>query len=677
MSANTFAMYNASWPSLQNFSLSFWINIYNWRYYSQIVSYALSLRRDNALLITQSQTSLEYRKDDIYFSVPWEDGVAYIQEWMHICLVVSSTAHKLYIDGIEVLNEKMASDSNHDAGNPSIVLEGGGLLVLGQDQDKPGGGFEPKHSLSGSFADFKLFATILTPRDIRALHEFQAFAQKSLLDLTDPKWLFQNVQLSTIRAESLFEMKVTGKFFLFFGEVDINKGSKLCKDLGGELPSYDNVRQMLITMNDYFMYSSRDFFKLTVFIGHTSADTEKTFGSLKVIWEADKYIQAAPNPNSPENSCVCRIKKQRYVRMFGVPEDMEYQVDSFYKLHLYKGSNQLQGLQNSYINYSDSEWRLQTKGLNENVVLMQVPSTSDYLPLGRKSWIVSNEHKSVKLLLTSCDRHQFTCDSGDCISLNLRCDTYRDCLDGSDEENCLPAPSSALSGIVGPPLNSLSISGSVLFNNIPEVNVDKNFFSATMWINTTWRDERLYLLNLRNRTDTILKAHLFNYNIWSPKLVLKPVQNDISTFLTTGTAKRLCDGEQKVFDTVEGFRQIPRHQRAHRRHPAALREKVWRLRCHDVHPHHHSKRDQHLHLPLRAPRLHQSHHGDRQSADCRGFSLCTDGQFPAEHILHQMHRPSVPLHHLLPLHRVRKPRHLLCDQAAEEACRCSRGSWLL
>ncbi|XP_066946741.1 C-reactive protein-like [Macrobrachium rosenbergii] len=216
MSANTFAMYNASWPNLQNFSLSFWINVYNWRYYSQIVSYALGLRRDNALLITQSQTGLEYRKDDIYFSVPWEDDVAYILEWMHICLVVSSTAHKLYIDGIEVLNKKITRDSSQYAGDPLIVLEGGGLLVLGQDQDKPGGGFEPKHSLSGSIADFQLFATILTPKDIRALYEFQVLPHKSLLDLTDQKWLFQNIQLSDIKTEPLFEMKVTGKFFLFF-----------------------------------------------------------------------------------------------------------------------------------------------------------------------------------------------------------------------------------------------------------------------------------------------------------------------------------------------------------------------------------------------------------------------------------------------------------------------------
>lgn len=37
------------------------------------------------------------------------------------------------------------------------------------------------------------------------------------------------------------------------------------------------------------------------------------------------------------------------------------------------------------------------------------------------------------MTLTTCEEGQFTCDSGDCISIESRCDNAKDCLDSSDE----------------------------------------------------------------------------------------------------------------------------------------------------------------------------------------------------------------------------------------------------
>lgn len=35
-----------------------------------------------------------------------------------------------------------------------------------------------------------------------------------------------------------------------------------------------------------------------------------------------------------------------------------------------------------------------------------------------------------------CEINEFTCKSGECIPLDLYCDSFQDCTDGSDEENC-------------------------------------------------------------------------------------------------------------------------------------------------------------------------------------------------------------------------------------------------
>jgi hypothetical protein len=37
-----------------------------------------------------------------------------------------------------------------------------------------------------------------------------------------------------------------------------------------------------------------------------------------------------------------------------------------------------------------------------------------------------------------CSGSQFTCNSGQCISIGKKCNGDKDCLDGSDEFNCKP-----------------------------------------------------------------------------------------------------------------------------------------------------------------------------------------------------------------------------------------------
>lgn len=35
-----------------------------------------------------------------------------------------------------------------------------------------------------------------------------------------------------------------------------------------------------------------------------------------------------------------------------------------------------------------------------------------------------------------CSPKQFSCDSGECVHLDRRCDLQKDCIDGSDEKDC-------------------------------------------------------------------------------------------------------------------------------------------------------------------------------------------------------------------------------------------------
>ena len=63
-------------------------------------------------------------------------------------------------------------------------------------------------------------------------------------------------------------------------------------------------------------------------------------------------------------------------------------------------------------------------------------------PFGKQSWLVKNnvcnngKDSAIKLLLSSCNDDQFTCDDGTCVPIEFRCDKKQDCMDISDEKEC-------------------------------------------------------------------------------------------------------------------------------------------------------------------------------------------------------------------------------------------------
>ena len=105
---------------------------------------------------------------------------------------------------------------------------------------------------------------------------------------------------------------------------------------------------------------------------------------------------------------------------------------------------ELLGIKTSIIKYVEatSSWKIEE--VSFNTTAMSAASYSSFA-LGSQTWTISNDNKTCstrgesysKLLkLTGCMKGEFTCNNGQCIKMEERCDQIMDCNDESDEENC-------------------------------------------------------------------------------------------------------------------------------------------------------------------------------------------------------------------------------------------------
>ena len=70
-----------------------------------------------------------------------------LQRWQHLCLIISKGRAEIFFNGKSEIAGVMKEAKE-------ILTEQYCILVLGQDQDSHGGGFDVRESFSGAIAEF-------------------------------------------------------------------------------------------------------------------------------------------------------------------------------------------------------------------------------------------------------------------------------------------------------------------------------------------------------------------------------------------------------------------------------------------------------------------------------------------------------------------------------------------
>ncbi|XP_041062852.1 pentraxin-4 [Carcharodon carcharias] len=159
-------------------------------YLGTILSYATE-DNDNKLVLygrnTSKQTTIHFVIGDPAFRelpvIPLLDG-----QWHHVCIIWSSFEGKYwyYID-----RHLAAAGSKFQKG---YEIPAGGTLIIGQEQDNMGGGFDYTESFVGNLAGFTIWNRALTPGEIPSITTGKSLPGGRVLTFSDVSSLNGAVQ---------------------------------------------------------------------------------------------------------------------------------------------------------------------------------------------------------------------------------------------------------------------------------------------------------------------------------------------------------------------------------------------------------------------------------------------------------------------------------------------------
>ncbi|XP_071749061.1 uncharacterized protein [Lepeophtheirus salmonis] len=226
----------------------------------------------------------------------------------------------------------------------------------------------------------------------------------------------------------------------------------------------------------------------------------------------------------------CEPRFSKYFQMRGLCKDQD-EIESEYYIEDI-GSDDGHTLaftgfeKNNIFKYKNS-WVI-TSDLQKDKILGFYNGSKEY-PVGRNDWYItgfcSGEYhviRKTRLILSKCnDAVDFTCNNGDCITLNKRCNEVSDCTDGSDEESCKTIWVSNYRKEFPPAKMSqgkkFSIQVELFVLKILSIDEKNNKFSLKVEVKLRWQDVRVIFFRLSKDIPSILTEEEKNL-IWVPMI---------------------------------------------------------------------------------------------------------------------------------------------------------------
>ena len=158
--------------------------------------------------------------------------------------------------------------------------------------------------------------------------------------------------------------------------------------------------------------------------------------------------------------------------------------------------------------------------------------------IGRHQWNISNEGSLCNnegdffigwLKLTGCVDGQFTCDDGQCVMMEERCNQIPNCRDESDERLCelvvlkdgynKKVPPIATVSATDMTLVPVPVTISITLLKIVSMEEVAHSIDLQFQIVLQWRDNRLTYLNLKTKSSLNALSDYDIFSLWLPRVI--------------------------------------------------------------------------------------------------------------------------------------------------------------
>ena len=209
------------------------------------------------------------------------------------------------------------------------------------------------------------------------------------------------------------------------------------------------------------------------------------------------------------HACSCERTPPPYMRLRGLCSKTTVKDTLFQPVNKITNFETLflVGLQTSIIFDSKrGKWTLDDKEFNVTAI-SKAPFES--FTLGRHNWTIrgdkgcseEGEEYTTELKLSGCLEGNFTCNDGQCVSMEQRCDQIPDCRDKSDEENCNIVVLEKSYNKNVPPITARNkkVNVSVSMDILKLVDIKEEDYSIEIQFSITlqWKENRATYENLK------------------------------------------------------------------------------------------------------------------------------------------------------------------------------------